>query len=224
MISSTVKDLLAERDAIQKAFSQIPFVNLIGAQPLNTAAISSNPNSATISMSKNCDLYFLILGDRFGYELRDGRSATEAEFDAAFEDDPTKILVFKKNSSNIIEDKQKIFTERVSDYYSGYWITSYNYSHELQDFAMRSFTIWLKERASLGTNLSYSDHFVRIAKQFKPEPNSEMFYKVTKSDIELEYMYFGQTYGIHFKRDQIYKNFWGCVYELQEFFQRLKKM
>lgn len=224
MISSTVKDLIAERDALSKVFSQIPFVNLVGAHPLNTAAISSNSNLATISMAKNCDLYILVLGNRFGYELKDGRSATEIEFDAAFEEDPTKVLVFKKNTADTIDDKQKLFIERVSDYYSGYWITSFNYSHELQDFAMHSFSIWLKERASLGTNQSYLDHFVRLAKQFKPEPNSEVLYKVTKDDVELEYSYFGKTYDIHFKRSQIYKNFWGSIYELQSFFQNLKKM
>lgn len=223
MISSTVKDLIAERDALNKTFSQIPFINLVGANPLNIAAVSRNSNLATIEMAKNCDLYILILGTKFGYELNDGRSATEIEFDAAFKEDPTKVLVFKKSTLDIIEDLQKKFIEKVSDYYSGYWFTSFNYSHELQEFAMNSFSIWLKERASLGKNQTYIDHFIRLAKQFKPEPNSEILYKVTKEDVELEYTYFGKTYDIHFKRSQIYKNFWGSIYELQSFFQNLNK-
>lgn len=223
MLSSTIRDLTAERDALRKVFSDVPFVNLIGADPLNDAAFASNANSVTISMAKNCELYILILGDRFGYKLADGRSATEIEFDAAFEADPTKILVFKKKFSGEIKDrKQKAFIKRVSNYYSGYWITSFEYTHDLQNFVMKSFTKWLKDRAGLGVNLSHSDHFIRIAKQFKPDPSTDLFYKVDQDNIEIEYTHFGNLNVIHFKRSEVSNNFWSCVYKLQIFFQNLK--
>lgn len=223
MLSSTIKDLTAERDALHKVFSDVPFVNLIGADPLNNAAFASNSNSATILMAKSCELYILILGDRFGYQLSDGRSATEIEFDAAFEADPTKILVFKKKFAGEIKSrKQKSFVKRVSDYYSGYWITSFEYTHDLQNFVMNSFTRWLKDRAGLGFNLSHSDHFIRIAKQFKPDPNSDLYYKVNQHDIEIEYIHFGKSNIIHFRRSEVSNNFWSCVYDLQSFFQKIK--
>lgn len=220
MISSTVSDLLAERDAIEKAFSDIPFVELIGAEPLNDSALAGNPRTITVGMARTCDLYILILGNRFGYDVGNGKSATEIEFDAAIRADPTKILVFKKESSDDPEQKQKDFIDKVSSYYNGYWRTSFVHTHDLQTFVKNAFSRWLKERASIGTGLTYLDHFVRLAKQISPEPHAQVYYKVSKNDVELEYVFFEKSHEIHFTREEIYRNFWGCFNELSNQFDR----
>lgn len=220
MVSSTVNDLLAERDATLKAFEEIPFVELVGAEPLNDTAIAGNSRLETTRMARECDLYILILGSRFGFKVGNGKSATEIEFDAAIKADPTKILVFKKESNEVPDEKQQIFISKVSSYYNGYWRTSFKHTHDLQTYIKKSFIKWLKERASIGTGLNYLDHFVRMAKQMSPEPNAQIFYKVTEEDVELEYILFGKNYEIHFTREEIYKNFWGCFNQLSIQFER----
>ena len=220
MVSSTVNDLLAERDATLKAFEEIPFVELVGAEPLNDTAIAGNSRLETTRMARECDLYILILGSRFGFKVGNGKSATEIEFDAAIKADPTKILVFKKESNEVPDEKQQIFISKVSSYYNGYWRTSFKHTHDLQIYIKKSFIKWLKERASIGTGLNYLDHFVRMAKQMSPEPNAQIFYKVTEEDVELEYILFGKNYEIHFTREEIYKNFWGCFNQLSIQFER----
>jgi hypothetical protein len=220
MVSSTVSDLVGERDAIKKAFNEISFVELVGADPLNETAVAGNSRVVTADMARNCDLYILILGNRFGYDVGNGKSATEIEFDAAIRNDPTKILVFKKNSDEEPEEKQKAFIEKVSSYYNGYWRTSFTHTHDLQAYVKSSFSKWLKERASIGTGLTYLDHFVRLAKQMMPEPNAQVNYKVTSEDVELEYIFFGKCHEIHFSRQQLYTNFWGCFNELANQFDR----
>ncbi|WP_278321802.1 DUF4062 domain-containing protein [Clostridium ljungdahlii] len=222
MLSSTVSDLEGERDAVKSAFNDIKFVDLIGVEPVNTASIANNGRCLTIGMAKNCDLYLLILGQQFGYELPNGQSATEIEFDAAFRSDPTKILVFKKdfNPSTQIDSRQQKFIDRVCNYYSGYWISNFKYSHQLKELVENSFMIWLKKRASIGDNLDYLDHFIRIAKQMKPEPNAIVYYKLTSDVVELEYIFWRVSHTIQFDRQKIYKDFWECISQLQEQFDR----
>lgn len=214
MISSTVTDLYSERDAVKKSFEENPFVNLIGADPLNETAMASNPRILTGNMAKDCDLYILILGNKFGFDIGSGKSATEIEFDAAIRDDPTKILVFQKQIDEPPEEQQRSFIDKVTNYYNGYWRTTFKYTHDLQTYVMNSFSRWLKERAMMGTRLTYLDHFIRLAKQIEPEPNAQVYYKVTANDVELEYVFFNKSHEIHFSRKELYKNFWGCFHEL----------
>lgn len=221
MISSTVSDLEGERDAVKSAFYDIKFVELIGVQPVNIASTAQNPKSLTVGLANSCDLYLLILGEHFGLELSNGKSATEIEFEAAFKSDPTKILVFKKDFdlSKKIDLRQQNFIDRVCDYCHGYWISNFKYSHELKKLVEDSFMQWLKERASIGNDLDYLDHFIRVAKQMKPEPNAIVYYKLAKDFVELEYNFFGGSYTIQFSKQQIYKDFWGCISKLQEQFE-----
>lgn len=220
MVSSTVKDLLDERDAIMKTFKEISFVKLVGAEPLNDTPIAGNPRVVTTEMARTCDLYILILGNRFGEDVGNGKSATEVEFDAAMRDDPTKILVFKKESHDSPEERQKNFIDKVCNYYNGYWRTSFGHIHNLQILVKNAFNKWIKERASIGTGLTYLDHFVRLAKQISPEPHAQIYYKVTRNDVELEYEIFNENHEIHFSRQEIYRNFWGCFNELANQFDR----
>lgn len=160
-----------------------------------------------------------VLGHRFGEELPSGKSATEIEFDAAFRDDPTKILVFKKKSDEPIEDKQQKFIGRISNYYHGYWRTTFEHTYQLQELVKNSFNSWLKNRASLGTGLNYMDHFIRLAKQTLPEPTAQVYYRVSEGSAELDYVFFGKRHTIQFDRAQIYSDFWGCLHQLYEQFE-----
>lgn len=215
MISSVNKGLEAERDALKDVFSRFEFVELIGSAPFNNTALSGSSAYSTIQMAKQCDIYLLILSNNFGCEIIGGQSATEAEFDAAIKDDPTKIMVFKKDVSEPIEPKQQAFIDKVSNYYSGYFRPSFKYSHQLKELALNSFYNWLADRAQLNSNLSIIDHFLRIAKGILSVDNGQVFYRTTKQTVGLEYQFNNKSYVIHFENTEIIKNFWNCINELQ---------
>ncbi|MEO1818891.1 DUF4062 domain-containing protein [Pseudomonas sp.] len=216
MLSSTIADMPADRDAVVKLFEKYPFVEVVGAKPIQKS-YSANPYSNTLDMAESCDFYVLLLGARYGCEIRPGLSATEAEFDRAYRSNPTKILVFKNNSISP-EEKQKIFIEKVGDYYKGYWISDYGYSHELQGILEESFLSLLKERASIGSRLSFVDHFLRLAVQRRPTQDALVFYSVNENIVELNYKWQSKSHILQFNRSRINSDFWGCISELEKQF------
>lgn len=215
MVSSTVEDLKGERDAIQQLFNNNPIFELLGAKPYISTSVASSSAITTINMAKDCNLYILILGDKFGFELEDGRSATEVEFDTAFKQDPTKVLVFLKKTSDALEARQSEFIKKVSNYYSGYWRVEFQYTHELQNLVNESVLEWLKDRASLNKRVSYCEHFIREAIRLKPTDETKIYYKVQENILEIEYQAMGQSRSIHYNRIDVYKDFWKCLYELK---------
>lgn len=218
MISSTVDDLRAERETAELAFTGNAFVELIGADRFNTASVGGNSRLETMRMARECDLYILILGSRYGHELSIGKSATEIEFEAAIKADPTKVLIFKKETTDPVETKQQDFINKVSNYTSGYWRTSFSHTAQLSTLIQNSFQQWLKNRANLGTNTDYVDHFIRLAKQRIPESSAQMYYKTDKNNVELTFEIFSHTYYIDFGKKGIYDDFWGCLNKLEDQF------
>ena len=214
MVSSTVESLKGERDAILHLFENHPLFEIVGAKPYISSSMSASSAIQTVNLAKECDLYLLILGEDFGYELKNGRSATQAEFEAAYHQDPTKVLVFLKRGKP--DAKQKTFIEQVSQYYSGYWRVEFDYTHQLQNYVNESVLSWIKDRASFNKKVSYCEHFIREAIQLKPTPETLVFYSVRKDYIEVEYNAMAQTHSIHFERTKVFSDFWGSLYELQE--------
>lgn len=213
MLSSTTSDMPADRDAIVKLFEKYDFVNVVGANPIQQS-YSVNPYLNTLDIAESCDFYILLLGARYGFEIRPGTSATEAEFDRAFHSNPTKVLVFK-NTLVVPENKQEGFIKKVGDYYKGYWISDYQFTHDLQGIVEKSFLALLKDRASLGKKLSYIDHFIRLAIQRLPTHDSTVYYSVTKDHAELTYEFHGKSHILQFSRSKIVTDFWGCISELE---------
>ena len=222
MLSSTIENLFAERDAVIKAFEQFPFIEIIGAKPMHKVSSATSPYLHTLNLAKSCDFYILVLEERYGIEIHEGMSAVEAEFDAAYQDNPTKVLIFQKEDITP-EEKQKKFITKVGDYHKGFWITKYKYPYDLKDLVTYSFLALLKDRASIGYRLNYFDHFVRIAIQRQPSPEATVNYSVKEDLIELSYKVFGNNYVVHFNKSQIYSDFWGCVAELENLFSEWGK-
>jgi len=217
MISSTVEDLNDERKAITKIFSSNSFVETIGAGHLNVTSISHSSLSHTLNMANSCDLYILILGSRYGMEVEGfGKSATEIEYEKAYRVDPTKILVFLKDGIEFPEEKQNSFIERVTNYYSGYWRTTYSNIEDLEVMVNNSFITWLKQRAILNDSVTYVDHFIRLAKERKPEPHAKVYSKTNNLTLELTYEFFGKDHLIIFNNSDIYSDFWGCIHKLYQ--------
>ncbi|RDV11323.1 DUF4062 domain-containing protein [Pontibacter diazotrophicus] len=165
--------------------------------------------------------FILVLGNRFGWPTESGKSATEIEYDQAYKQDPTKVLVFQKEFDEQNDKSQNEFISKVTDYYSGFWRTTFTDITVLQELVSKSFYNWLIEKSSIGKELTYIDHFIRLANKHKPEPNTQLIYRITPTDVELEYTYFGETIIIHITRKSIYENFWGQVSKLQTKLQNL---
>lgn len=218
MLSSTVEDMLDDRTSALTALGSIPFVQVVGAKPISQAPFALSPYAATVEMARTCHLYLLFLGRRYGYEPEEGKSATELEFDAAYAADPTKVLVFKKRVERT-EKKQRQFISRVGDYYSGYWITTYQSADELARMTLTAFEFWIKERAAIGYRLDYFDHFLRMSVQRSPVPGAQLAYSVKPDDIELTYTFFGAVHSIHFAKSAIVNDFWGCLAKLDQAFR-----
>lgn len=214
MISSKVYGMEEERSIISKLYENNPIFELVGAAPYTASSQAMSSALETSKIARECDLYILLLGKEFGMKTEEGKSATEIEFDEAYRQDPTKILVFQKEE-RITNREQKEFIKRVCDYYSGYWRSTYKYASELKEIVESSVITWLKNRASIGKDVSYQELFIHQAIALVPNSNFQIFYKVSEEFIEIEYYGMKCTKIFQFSKKDIYNDFWKRVYEMK---------
>lgn len=222
MVSSTVSDLREDREAAVQELTGFNFVKLLGVAPIASPSAGASSYVVTADIARDCHLYILILGRRYGHIAPDGRSATEVEFDAAYDADPTKILVFRKAVPRI-EPKQKDFIERVTNYHKGYFVRHYQGLGDLRQNVPESFRHWLMERAAIGKRLHYFDHFLRMAIQRSPFPGVQPLYTLDDTHIELKYIIMKKIYAIQFSKDQIFNDFWGSIGKLEGKFREWRR-
>jgi hypothetical protein len=120
-ISSTVKDLQRERDAIERAIKELHYKAVrsekVGSQ-------SATPREICALMAQECDIYLAILGRRYGYILPEGISATEFEFNTA-QEAGKPILLYHKSAPDI-DPEQQAFLDRLSGFDTGYYIRKFD--------------------------------------------------------------------------------------------------
>lgn len=121
-ISSTVKDLQPERDAVEKAIAGL-HLEAVRSEKVGSQSIS--PGEACRIMAQECDVYLGILGRRYGYALPEGRSVTEFEFETAQETGKPILLYRKQVPEDELEPEQKTFIERVGDFEKGYYLRTF---------------------------------------------------------------------------------------------------
>jgi hypothetical protein len=121
-ISSTVADLEPERDAVEQAIAGL-HLEVVRSEKVGSQSIS--PREACRIMAQECDVYLGILGGRYGFELQEGRSATEFEFDMTCETGKPILLYRKQVPEEKLEPKQKEFIERIGDFDTGYYIRDF---------------------------------------------------------------------------------------------------
>lgn len=218
MISSTTDDLREEKTEVGAILEKLPIIKAVGSEPIASASVGRSSFIHSKELAEQCALYILILGANYGYETNDGRSATEVEFDAAYSSDPTKILVFEKVTNMPVELKQQKFIDKVTDYYSGYWRRTFTNTSELCLLVMDSFESWLEERAGIKVKLNCFDQFIRYAIQRSPFPGAQILYSLSEDVIELKYNFMGKYHPVHFSKDQIFKDYWGSMAQLEKLF------
>lgn len=218
MLSSTIADLPEERAVIGKALNSTDTVELVGMNPGETPSRAGSPYYETVNLAEDCGLYFLILGGRYGYVTELGKSATQLEYEAAYRQDPTKIIVMRKVVEEV-EPRQAEFIAQVEDYHKGYLVNRFHTIEEAAERSVAAYRSWLLDRASIGRKLDFFDHFVRIASQRSPFPGAHAEYRLSDDRVELTYTVVGRVYSIHFEKIALYSDFWGSVLHLEKRFE-----
>jgi hypothetical protein len=130
-ISSVIKGFEAYRAAARAA------VEIMGHAPGMSEAFAARTYSsrqACLTEVETCDIFVLILGPTFGFEVEAGVSATQAEFRHA-RTLGKPILVFVQD--NEMEPAQAKFRREVEDFHTGFFRASFGTPEELKDEVVR---------------------------------------------------------------------------------------
>jgi hypothetical protein len=145
MIGSTRADLEQERDAAEGAILALPHLDRYRAEKLGS--VSGSPREICELMAKQCDIFLLIIGERYGHIIEpEGISVVEFEYDVARDDYPRKILVYVKDSRRDDENLLK-FLDRVQKFNDGYIIWSFSTPEELAEQIPFDIMRWLISHA-----------------------------------------------------------------------------
>lgn len=213
MISSVVKGLESERSAIKEFFDNIPFVECVGAYPFDEKSLSGSSAMETIRMARDCDLYILILSERYGYKIMGEKSATEVEYDTAIKDNPSKVLVFLKSIDSDVEVDQQAFIDKVSDYHQGYFRTTFNTKDKLIELVKQSFYNWIVRKCK--NYQTCSDQFIRVIQENFSMRGYNLYYETSDSQVVISIVGKKNTTKIKYEKTDIMKNFWKCTKDFQ---------
>ena len=140
MISSTVADLGPEREAVDKALRTLE-LHRFRAETMGS--VSGTPRDVCADMARQCDLFILILGERYGFTIEDGISVVEFEYNVAHEQNSQKILVYVKNVADR-EERLEEFHQRILNFQSGHFRFAFNTAEELSQRILPDVARWLR--------------------------------------------------------------------------------
>jgi hypothetical protein len=136
MISSTVEDLVQEREAAERAILGL------GLTRLRAEKLGSTPQPPQVIcalLAEQCDLFVQILGERYGYIIKsEGISVIEFEYEIARAQNPEKILVYVKDGVHL---------QRVQDFEQGYFRSLFTSPEDLYEKIQRDIVRWLTSQA-----------------------------------------------------------------------------
>lgn len=131
-VSSVVNGLEEFRAAAKRA------VELMGDKPIMCEEFGARPyssNVACIAEVESCDIYLVILGEKYGFVGPKGESITQMEYRvAAALGKP--ILAFVQGCS--MEDTQKVFRKEVEDFTTGFFRGAFQTPEDLKDEIVKS--------------------------------------------------------------------------------------
>jgi hypothetical protein len=140
MISSTVTDLVQEREAVDRA---IRGLHLDRFRAETFGSVSHAPEVICAFMAEQCDIFVLIIGERYGYRIESiGMSVVEFEYGVARNENPKKILVYVKE--DVDREPELIpFLERVEHFQKGLFRTLFTTPDDLRDKVQADIARWL---------------------------------------------------------------------------------
>jgi hypothetical protein len=144
MISSTVEDLVQEREAAERAILGL------GLTRLRAEKLGSTPQPPQVIcalLAEQCDLFVQILGERYGYIIKsEGISVIEFEYEIARAQNPEKILVYVKDGVHR-DPRLTEFLQRVQDFEQGYFRSLFTSPEDLYEKIQRDIVRWLTSQA-----------------------------------------------------------------------------
>ena len=148
MISSTVKDLEPERDAVDRAIRDFRFQSF---RTESIGSISRTPVDVCENLARECDLCVIIIGERYGWVIpRLDKSVTEREFEIARADNVHKILVYEKMVQSR-ESRAQGFLQRLKDFEEGYFLSQpFATSQELYESVKEDISLWITQQIAKG--------------------------------------------------------------------------
>jgi len=139
MISSTVEDLGPEREAADRAISGL---HLTRFRAETFGSFPYPPKVICTLMAEQCQIFVLIIGERYGYITPDGISVVEFEFRVARRQNPRKILVYVKEGVDR-ELLLKQFLRRVENFDDGYFRSLFKSADDLGPKVQGDIARWL---------------------------------------------------------------------------------
>jgi len=139
MISSTVEDLRAEREVVDRAIHELQLTRF---RAETFGSVPHPPKVVCELLAEQCDIFVLIIGKRYGYVMSDGMSVVEFEYRIARAQNPQKILVYVKDG---VKRKPPLteFLKCVQDFEHGYFRSSFSTPDDLHDKIQGDITRWL---------------------------------------------------------------------------------
>jgi hypothetical protein len=140
MISSTIKGLEQERDAAERAISGL---RLIPLRSETFGSASQPPREICKFLAKRCRIFVLIIGQDYGTKIEpEGISVVELEFNTAYEQNPDKILLYKKDGIRY-KPEVEAFLKRLEHFDVGFFRSLFNTPEELYELLQRDLTRWI---------------------------------------------------------------------------------
>lgn len=179
-ISSTMRDLMNERDAVCHKLNGFNF------EPVNAEDMLSDGRSSWEKLSSEintCDIFILILGDRYGWIPDNGSkseervSITHLEFKQAISLN-IPILTFLKelpyDAERDSEDAKKrdSFREEVRSWEKGKFISNFKLASDLADSVGRAIILMLSDEFQNGKIRKRAEELHEVANKSKMEPLS----------------------------------------------------
>lgn len=158
MISSTVEDLAQERAAVDTAIRNFRFERF---RSESMGSLSRSPEQVCDEMAKECDLFILIVGEKYGWIIPNlNISVTEREFEVAKNDNPGKILVYEKSvNPDAREPRADRLLKKATDFTTGYFRAApFENTTELIKRVKDDIAIWISSQIR-ESNLSPSKVF-----------------------------------------------------------------
>jgi hypothetical protein len=142
MISSTVKDLIEEREEAERAIRSL---NVQGFRAETIGSRPYTPKRLCALWAEQCNALVLIIGERYGHRIKStGKSVVEFEFEVAYKQDPEKIFVYVKDGVTR-EPELENFHDRLRDFENGYVESLFTSADDLGKKIKRDVSDWLAE-------------------------------------------------------------------------------
>lgn len=142
MISSTTEDLIAEREAADIAIRELQLTRF---RAETFGSVPHPPKVICALLAEQCDIFVLIIGERYGFIMSDGKSVVEFEYSVARKQNHEKILVYVKQGVGR-EPLLEEFLRGVEDFETGYFRSFFKAAGDLRPKIQGDIVRWLKSR------------------------------------------------------------------------------